>query len=79
MRETSNHKVRSVNYIIFVIYTCLKTRLFNLCHTNNDIRCEARTLTKETMYRIRVVRGAMERAMLGITLPDRIRDMEIRC
>lgn len=31
------------------------------------------TLTKKTVHRIRVAQRGVERAMLGITLPDRIR------
>lgn len=35
------------------------------------------TYTKETVHRVRVVQRATERAMLGITLPDRIRYTDV--
>ena len=40
--------------------------------------CETWTLTKETIRKMRVAQRAMERAMLGVSLRDRIRNTEIR-
>ncbi|XP_026326865.1 uncharacterized protein LOC113235401 [Hyposmocoma kahamanoa] len=36
------------------------------------------TLTQETVYRLRVAQRAMKRAMLGISLVDRVPNVEIR-
>lgn len=58
---------------------CLKTRLFNQCVLPTmTYGAETWTLTKETVHKIRVAQRAMERAMLGIKLQDRVRNVEIR-
>lgn len=58
---------------------CLKTKLFNQCVLPTmTYGAEAWTLTKETVHKMRVAQRAMERAMLGISLLDRVRNTEIR-
>ncbi|KAG7308870.1 hypothetical protein JYU34_006132 [Plutella xylostella] len=58
---------------------CLKTKVFNQCVLPTlTYGAETWTLTKETVHRIRVAQRAMERAMLGISLRDRIPNVVIR-
>jgi hypothetical protein len=58
---------------------CLKTRLFNQCVLPTmTYGAETWTLTHEAVHKIRVAQRAMERAMLGIKLQDRVRNVEIR-
>ncbi|XP_026314709.1 uncharacterized protein LOC113226338 [Hyposmocoma kahamanoa] len=58
---------------------CLKTRLFNQSvlptMTYGD---DTWTFTQETVYRLIVAQRAMERAMLGISLVDRVLNVKIR-
>lgn len=58
---------------------CLKTRLYNQCVLPTmTYGAETWTLTKEAVHKVQVAQRAMERAMLGIKLQDRVRNIEIR-
>ncbi|KAG7307782.1 hypothetical protein JYU34_006375 [Plutella xylostella] len=58
---------------------CLKTKVFNQCVLPTlTYGAETWTLTKTGMHKIKVAQRAMERTMLGISLVDRIPNVEIR-
>lgn len=58
---------------------CLKTKVFNQCVLPIlTYGAETWTLTKANMHKIKVAQRAMERAMLGISLVDRVPNVEIR-
>lgn len=58
---------------------CLKTKVYNQCVLPIlTYGAETWPLTKEITYKIKVAQRAMERAMLGISLVDRIPNVEIR-
>ena len=57
----------------------LKTRVFNQCVLPVlTYACETWTLTVETIHRLKVAQRSMERAMLGISLRDRIKNEDVR-
>ena len=58
---------------------CLKTKMFNQCILPvMTYGCETWTLTVDIAHRLQVAQRAMERAMLGISLRDKIRNTDIR-
>ncbi|CAG9136768.1 unnamed protein product [Plutella xylostella] len=57
---------------------CLKTKVFNQCVLPTlTYGAETWTLTRTCMHKIKVAQRAMERTMLGISLVDRIPNVEI--
>ncbi|XP_047996401.1 uncharacterized protein LOC125234237 [Leguminivora glycinivorella] len=55
---------------------CLKTRLFNQCvPPSMTYGAETWTLSKKAVHMIRVAQRAMERAMLGIKMQDRMHSL----
>ncbi|CAG9136621.1 unnamed protein product [Plutella xylostella] len=58
---------------------CLKTKVFNQCVLPvMTYGAETWCFTKGLIHKLRVAQRAMERAMLGVSLRDRIRNEEIR-
>ncbi|CAH2266632.1 jg19819 [Pararge aegeria aegeria] len=59
---------------------CLKTKVFEQCvlPVMTYYGSETWSLTMDLIRRLRVTQRAMERAMLGVSLRDRIRNVEIR-
>ena len=58
---------------------CLKTKVYNQCVLPvMTYAAETWTLTAGLVHRFKVAQRAMERAMLGISLRDRLRNEEIR-
>ncbi|CAH2267236.1 jg14707 [Pararge aegeria aegeria] len=58
---------------------CLKRKVFNQCVLPTmTYGAETWTLTKKVVHRLKVAQRAMERAMLGLSLLDKIPNVEIR-